>query len=1195
MGEVFRAEDRLTGQVVALKKIRMPQSTAEPTLQPLGKELGSLGQADTIQHARATSLGSPETVAGPGETSGRSQPAVISVREPPSSPEVQALRLHLTQEFQTLAGLRHPHIVSVLDYGFDHARQPYFTMELLEAAAPLHEAARDQPILLRVELILQVLQALTYLHRHGILHRDLKPGNILVSSGIRGGPQVKLLDFGLALFARALDGQPAEVAGTLGYLAPEVLVGAPPSRASDLFAVGVMAHELLVGSHPLGASQTAELLQEFVGTAPIFSADERLGAALSGVLRRALCRDPDERYVDAAVFAQELARAAGLPAPVESTAIRESFLQAATFVAREKEVTTLRRALDEAVRARGSVWLIGGESGVGKSRLLDELRTLALVRGVRVVRGQAISAGGAAYQVWQGALRPLCLDAALDDLDAGVLRLVVPDIAGLLGRVVPELPAADPQSAQARFLLAVERLLLSQRGPLVLILEDLHWAEPASLAMLQRLVGSVARHPLLVVGSYRQDEYPTLADELPGAHSLPLQRLSTGELVRLSTSMLGEAGRRPEVVNLLESETAGNAFFLVEVLRVLAEEAGALNRIGSGRLPSQVMAGGVQAVLLRRLGRVPVAARPLLAAAALSGRELDLAVLGALKEAPGGSLELHLEACAAVAVLEVNDNRWRFAHDKLRETLIAQIPAEQRQSWHRRIGEALESVYASDLDPHAAALGHHFAQAHDFSRAVRYRVMAGQHTLRSGAVQEAVAHLESARGLLTRTSAAAAERAYALGLLSHAYNSAGRTDDAARTLEEMLTDAGFPIASTGLGRLSNILRLAARHAAFRLRGAPAASGSPMDRSQAADLADTCTTAIMAADESIGLTRSPAQIFELALTWVNLTEQTANLAQQACSYNSLGIMLSMMPIGWLGPDYLRQSRELLAQVKSAPPGLQEHLIVRESFLHINHGRWELALANTNVGMDYYRRVGDWSHELAALAQLTRVEVSRGRIAELHAILARMETLARRVDSALYLCLGLCFRGLLALRAGEFGRARSLLRQASEHESRARDGSVSIFWGGFSALCALRDGDAAAARRLADATLKALLSTSSIALVLGIAALVETYFLLWSESQAAPEKDELHRHLRQALAALRTSAVMIPIDRPVALLWHGLYAAQRGHITLATWILQRALAAADRYCMQPEAQRAREALAEVSRKRPGTSSIASNIDR
>ena len=200
---------------------------------------------------------------------------------------------------------------------------------------------------------------------------------------------------------------------------------------------------------------------------------------------------------------------------------------------------------------------------------------------------------------------------------------------------------------------------------------------------------------------------------------------------------------------------------------------------------------------------------------------------------------------------------------------------------------------------------------------------------------------------------------------------------------------------------------------------------------------------------------------------------------------------------------------------------------------------------------------------------------------------METLARRVNSALYLCLSLCFHGLLALRAGEFGRARSLLSQASEHEGRARDGSVSIFWGGYAALSALRDGDAAAARRFADATLKTLLSASPVALVLGISALVETYFLLWSEAQVEAEKLELHRHLRQSLAALRTSGAMIPIDRPVGFLWHGRYAAQLGHSTLAAWLLSRAIATADDFSMRFEAQLAREALAEITRHRSAQS--------
>ena len=118
--------------------------------------------------------------------------------------------------------------------------------------------------------------------------------------------------------------------------------------------------------------------------APIFTEDARLGPELSAVLRRALARAPGERYPDAAAFGQALALAAGLPPPAETAEIRESFLQAAAFVARAAELSTLRSALDEAIAGRGSIWLVGGESGVGKSRLLDELRTLALVRGTRV-------------------------------------------------------------------------------------------------------------------------------------------------------------------------------------------------------------------------------------------------------------------------------------------------------------------------------------------------------------------------------------------------------------------------------------------------------------------------------------------------------------------------------------------------------------------------------------------------------------------------------------------------------------------------------------------------------------------------------------------------------------------------------------------------------------------------------------------
>src|SRR5690606_23748865 len=141
------------------------------------------------------------------------------------------LRLALTREFQVLASLRHPNVVDVLDYGFDDEQRPYFTMSLIENAVSLREAGRRAPLAQKVSLLIQVLEALVYLHRRGIIHRDLKPDNALVTPD----GQVRVLDFGLAI---ARDQGPDGVyAGTVRYMAPEVVRGEPPDEASDLYSV----------------------------------------------------------------------------------------------------------------------------------------------------------------------------------------------------------------------------------------------------------------------------------------------------------------------------------------------------------------------------------------------------------------------------------------------------------------------------------------------------------------------------------------------------------------------------------------------------------------------------------------------------------------------------------------------------------------------------------------------------------------------------------------------------------------------------------------------------------------------------------------------------------------------------------------------------------------------------------------------
>src|SRR5579864_7135876 len=213
MGMVFRAVDRLTGKAIALKQV-------------------TTGVPDPLSSS-------------PGKSTD--------------------MRLSLAREFQVLSSLRHPNIIGVLDYGFDEAKQPFFTMDLVEEPQTVVEAGHQQPIATKIDLINQVLQALNYLHRRGILHRDLKPNNILVTKG-----QVKVLDFGLSL-ARGQSEDEEKVAGTLSYLAPEALLGKPLDETSDLYAVGVVVYEMLVGTHPFGSGDINEMVQNILTSKPDLS------------------------------------------------------------------------------------------------------------------------------------------------------------------------------------------------------------------------------------------------------------------------------------------------------------------------------------------------------------------------------------------------------------------------------------------------------------------------------------------------------------------------------------------------------------------------------------------------------------------------------------------------------------------------------------------------------------------------------------------------------------------------------------------------------------------------------------------------------------------------------------------------------------------------------------------------------------
>ncbi|MEZ4591186.1 MAG: AAA family ATPase [Chloroflexota bacterium] len=721
MGVVYRATDRLTGETVALKQVHLPEK---------------LQTSDSlVPHATEDDL-----------------------------------RLALAREFQILAGLRHPHIISVLDYGFDEAKRPFFTMTYLPQSQTILDAAKEAPFERKIELIQQLLQALVYLHRRGVLHRDLKPDNVLV---VNGG--VRLLDFGLS--ANELLGD--EPIGTPLYLAPEIFLSEPHTPAAELFATGIIFYQMCTGVHPF-APFDYRFLERVLEDAPDLT---RVDRRLRPFLTQLLAKLPNERFATASDALLALAKQLNQPRPPETAAIRESYLQAAKFVGRAAEMAQLTEALDQAANGSGSAWLIGGESGVGKTRLISELRTQALVSGFQVLRGQTVEDGGFPYEAWRVPVRQLVVTLpAVDDLTASVLLPLVPDIAALLNRPVAPAPELQEDAAQARLFTTIARLFWRAERPLLLILEDLHIAQ-TSLLPLPYLSRLVSAHKLLILGSYRSDERPGLPDDLADMTHLPLPSLSPAAMSDLSAAMLGDAGRDEAIQALLQRETEGNAFFAVEVVRELAEEAGRLGDIGQMKLPKTLLPNGIQSIVQRRVGKLPEKARQLLVKTAVAGRELELPLIHQLSEGLDVENEW-LPLCADALILKLQDGVWQFSHGKIRDGLYATLSASQRTTLHREVALAIEHCCPDD-EHHAAKLVYHWHLAQEPQKEQAYAWQAGQLAARQFANADAVAFFTQA---LRVTPADDIARQYEMMLaLEKAYDITGQREESQTVLAQLTT------------------------------------------------------------------------------------------------------------------------------------------------------------------------------------------------------------------------------------------------------------------------------------------------------------------------------------------------------------------------------------------------------------------------
>jgi len=1097
MGVVWRALDRLSGRIVTLKQLRVRRRA----------------------EGRSTA-GSRATLAG---------------------------------EFQLLASLRHPNIITVLDYGFDEEREPYLVMDLEENARTIIEAGADRSLGVRVELLVQTLRALVYLHRTGIVHRDVKPENILVV-----GDQVKLLDFGLSVSRQELRSGSIGFAGTPAYMAPELLDGAPPSAHSDLYALGMVALELFSGAYPFDPDDPVALMDHIRRT-DLPRPQDAVPPALRPVLAKMLAKAPAERFREAGEVILALGSATGRPLSIETVTTRESFIEAAPFVGRAAELATLRTALKEAVSSRGGTWLLAGESGVGKSRLLDELRTQALIDGIATLRGQATSRGGRPYHVWGDVVRYLLLRVEVDDTSAEVLKTIVPDIGTLIGRSVRDPPAVDPDAAQARLLFAVEELLRLQLAPVVLILEDLQWAGSESLRLFAWLAQPASHLPLLVIGSYRTEEGQGIASAAPGARRLELARLSLDEVAALGAAMIGPAARSDAVRELLERETEGIPFFVVEVVRVLAENAGSLDRIAEGKLPERVLSGGIERVIRRRLERLEPEALDPLKTAAVIGREVDLELLVELH--PGLDTDSWTAACSRVAILELRDQRWRFAHDKLREILDALMSANVRRERSRCVAEAIERIHG---DRHATALAAHWRAAEEPGRELVYARKAGEQSLQTGAFPEAVHYFRRARELMQASDRGELRpprgrrasgfldpnagvdpdgEAFARGLvesgLCEAYYRLGDLHRCRDHGERALEWFGQRVPRSPVAWLLAALVEAMTRSCQKLVGK-----RTRDPERALRVASEVARTQLRLVDVFFYSLQVAPLIWSSLRVVNQCEPAGRAPELAQGYAILGILAGAARLDRLGRGW--SARGIAIAEANGHEREVAWTLTRRAVLDVSDAHFEDAEALAERSRTISERVGDlrlWeeTRTLQAMSSLFAGELEQGL--ERYREVGR---LSRRSGNRQIECWSRMGQGLLLSRLGRDTDALRMYEEArpmvDEDAMAMKSEAVCLF--GLLALSRLRTGDPPGAYEAADRALWHIRAMRPIAYWLQppLAAVVEVFLALQEEGWG-PDGEirrALPRRGRQALAGLRAFATHVPVGRPSALLWRGLVA-------------------------------------------------------
>jgi tetratricopeptide (TPR) repeat protein len=928
----------------------------------------------------------------------------------------------LRREITALMRMDHPGVVRVIAEGLSAGR-PWYAMEMLVGETLEDAMLRPRSLAQTLTLAARIASVLDHVHQAGVVHRDLKPSNVF----LRDTEAPVLTDFGLA--ARFDGGHAREVLDTGGgavgtplYIAPEQIQGALTDARADLYSLGCILYEMLTGVPPFEGDGVGVIgAHLYAAPVPPSRRSADVTADLDDLVLGLLQKSPRDRIAYAGDVVAELRRlGAEVPAAPAS-----SYLYRPEVAGRAGSLAWVHDRVKALRSSAGGRVFVTGESGVGKTRLVLEVVQQARNSGVSVIEctcaGAPLASGGFSSSPLLHGFRTVLLEVADLCRQGGpdeAARLLGPH-AALLASYEPalrDLPGVrydapvplDADAAMRRIQSAMGLTLraLAARRPLLLILDDLQWADALTLAVLDALDAELASFGrVMVLGAYRASEAPALLARIAGEASssvLALDHLDADAVRAMVADMLATDDPPAELVGFLVAESEGNAFFVVEYLRA-AVEAGLLRRtpgrgwtFNTSRDRGSLVQGALgvpkplRKVLEGRVKRLGDAERRVLAMAAVLGRELAFDVLGRMADAD--DVEGALQPLYARQIVEPHGVAGaRFSHDKLREHVYGELSGDDRRDLHRRAAAALEaSLSEASLALRSADLADHWERAGDPSRALEYLVRAGEGSLAGGASADAAARLGRARSI-----AALCEGEVPRGVLAHIERLLGEARlhlgdipgmmEACGAAFATLSRPGEPDADEGGGApFAAQLAGLALGEALRMRGLRAAR--PARGAQRAQIVDA-TRAAARLSEGYFFQQEPARAVWAALAAARAAARLGPSGELARAHATLAVVCSFIPLRALSEEYLASAGA--AAARSADPIAASVVEVYGGLIALGNGSLDHAAERLARGEGIARAHHDHRRAREAMALLGNVDYWRGAP---RASLLRYEALA-----------------------------------------------------------------------------------------------------------------------------------------------------------------------------------------------------------